>query len=399
MKNQLEKLRAKLAQIQGRMTTMLNENPDGLDEAQSADYDQLEADFDATRSQMQTVEARLQKEQERQSFLGQVQRAPLAHGEPIGQNDGTPGDGGDEKEAYRSAFWASQTRKPLTPEQTRALGTGIADKGGYLVPEEFQATIIEKLAEKSYVRNIATVSTSSSTENIPVEGIDGANGWIDEAGTYPESDPTVSQVVMGAHKTGRIIKVNEELLNDSFTSIEGYISMKFTKSTVKAEEAAFVNGDGNLKPTGFLVDATLGVTTAANNAITADDVIDLWGSLDEDYAANATWMMNRNTLVKLMKLKDGNGDYLVSKGLSGAPSTLLGRPIVINKNMPDIGSATKPIVFGDFSYYFIKDRTVMTMKRLDEKYADAGQVGFRIDKRVDGKLVVPEAINYLQMAV
>ena len=131
MKNQLEKLRAKLAQIQGRMTTMLNENPDGLDDAQSTEYDQLEIDFDATRSQMQTVEARIQKEQERQSFLGQVQRAPLAHGEPIGQNDGTPGEEGEA--AYRSAFWAAQTRKPLTTTQTRALNEGVAEKGGYLL--------------------------------------------------------------------------------------------------------------------------------------------------------------------------------------------------------------------------------------------------------------------------
>ena len=400
MKNQLEKLRAKLAQIQGRMTTILNENPDGLDETQSTEYDKLEADFDATRSEMQTVEARLQKQQERESFLGQQQRAPLAHGDALaGANDGTSGDGEDGETSYRSAFWAAQTRKPLTPEQTRALNSGTADKGGYLVPEEFQTTIIEKLTEKSYLRQLATVSTSSSTENIPIEGIDGANGWIDEGGAYPESDPSISQVIMKAYKTGRIIKVTEELLNDSFTSIESYISMKFTKSTIKAEELAFVSGDGVGKPKGFLIDATLGITAASNAAITADEIIDLWGSLDEDYAGEGTWMMNRNTLVKVMKLKDGNGDYLVNKGLSGAPSTLLGRPIIINKHMPDIGSATKAIAFGDFSYYFIKDRKVMTMKRLDEKYADTGHVGFRIDKRVDGKLVVPEAINYLQMAV
>ena len=392
--NRLEKLRAKLAQLQGRMTTMLNENPDGLDDALSAEYDQLEADFDATRADIEQEEKRVEKQREREVFMAQPQRAALVETSVALQGEVVD----DDKESYRASFWAAQTRQPLTDAQTRALSTGTGDKGGYLVPEEFQTTIVEKLAEKSYIRNLATVSMSSSTTNIPVEGVDGANGWIDENGAYPESDPTLSQIVMKAYKTGRIIKVSEELLADSFTSIEAYIAGKFVKSTIKAEEEAFVVGDGVGKPTGFLLDATLGKTAAANNAITADEIIDLWGSLDEDYAGEAHWMMNRNTLVALMKLKDGNGDYLVNKGLNGAPSTLLGRPIVINKNMPDIGSETKPIAFGDFSYYFIKDRKVMEMKRLDEKYADYGQVGFRIDKRVDGKLVVDEAINYLQMA-
>jgi len=393
--NRLEKLRAKLAQLQGRMTTMLNENQDGLDDTLSAEYDQLEADFDATRADIEQEEKRVAKQREREAFMAQPQRAAIVETGVALQGEVVD----DDKESYRASFWAAQTRQPLTDAQTRALSAGVGDKGGYLVPEEFQITIVEKLAEKSYIRNLATVSMSSSTTNIPVEGVDGANGWIDENGAYPESDPSLSQIVMKAYKTGRIIKVSEELLADSFTSIEAYIAGKFVKSTIKAEEEAFVVGDGVGKPKGFLLDATLGKTAAANNAITADEIIDLWGSLDEDYAGEAHWMMNRNTLVALMKLKDGNGDYLVNKGLNGAPSTLLGRPIVINKNMPDIGSATKPIAFGDFSYYFIKDRKVMEMKRLDEKYADYGQVGFRIDKRVDGKLVVSEAINYLQMEV
>jgi HK97 family phage major capsid protein len=221
---------------------------------------------------------------------------------------------------------------------------------------------------------------------------------IDEEGEYAESDPTIAQVKMAAWKTGRIIKVTDEQLNDSFTSIENYVSMKFAKSTTKAEEAAFVTGNGTKKPTGFLVTAEVGKTTASTTSITADELIDTWGSLDEDYAANAVWKMNRNTLVAIMKLKDSNGDYLVNKGLNGAPATLLGRPIVINKHMPAIAASAKPISFGDMSYYFIKDRTSMNMKRLEEAYAKTGHIGFRIDKRVDGKLVLPEAVKVLQMA-
>lgn len=390
----LVELRAFLATLDGQMRSMLDANPNGLSEAQAKEYDELDKRFDETQTQIDAAVIRAEKAEKRQSYMSAEQRAPLISANPAGTQPSS-----DEKsETYRSAFWKGQSRKPLSEAETRALNEGTADKGGYLVPTTFAETIITKLGEKSPMRALATVSISTSTENIPVEGDDGANGWIDETGAYPESDPTIGQVIMKAYKTGRIIKVTEELLQDSFSSIEAYIAMKFTKSTTKAEEAAFVSGDGVGKPTGFLVTAQIGKTAASATAFTADEIIDLWGSLDEDYAADATWKMNRNTLVKLMKLKDSNGDYLVNKGLNGAPSTLLARPIVLNKNMPDIAANATPISFGDMSYYFIKDRKSMSMKRMDELYATTGHVGFRIDKRVDGKLVLPEAVKVLKMA-
>lgn len=388
----IEQLRQRMNKANAAMRAMLDSNPDGLNEEQSAQYDDLEKEFDEARTQLEKAVERDAKSKERETFMGQAQRSPIFGG--VDHQDESEG----KEDNYRDAFWAVQTRKPLNDSQTRALNSGVAAEGGFLVPESFQTEIITKLTEKSYMRGLATVSMSSSTDNIPVEGDDGVNSWIDENGAYAESDPTIGQAKMAAWKTGRIIKVTDELLNDSFTSIEGYLSMKFAKSTTKAEELAFVSGDGVKKPTGFLVTAQVGKTAASGTAITADEIIDLWGSLDEDYAANAVWKMNRNTLVKIMKLKDSNGDYLINKGLNGAPSTLLGRPIVVNKHMPDIGLSAKPISFGDMSYYFIKDRTVMNMKRLEEAYAKTGHIGFRIDKRVDGKLVLPEAVKVLQMA-
>lgn len=387
-----QKLRELLAQYDVAMRALLDANPEGLTDTQSKEYDDLEKKYDDTRAELDVVLARDAKNKERQTFLAQNQRQPLV----AAVQSNSDADG--KTDGYRDAFWNAQTRKPLTPEQTRALSAGTADKGGYFVPETFVTTIITKLTEKSYMRPLATVSTSSSIENLPVEGDDGANGWIDESGVYPESDPTIGQEIMKAYKTGRILKVTEELLQDSISSIEAYIALKFTKSTTKAEELAFVLGDGVGKPTGFLVTAEVGKTAASTTAITADEIIDLWGSLDEDYASQAVWKMNRNTLVSIMKLKDGSGDYLVNKGLNGAPTTLLGRPIVINKHMPAIAAGTKPISFGDMSYYFIKDRKAMSMKRMDELYAATGHVGFRVDKRVDGKLVLPEAVKVLQMA-
>jgi len=388
-----QQLRELLAQHDTAMRALLDANPEGLDDAQSQKYDDLEKAYDDTRAKLDQAVARDAKAQEREKFLATAQRAPLVAGI---KNQDEQGD--DKNDNYRNAFWTAQKREPLSSTQVRALSVGEAEKGGYLVPEEFQTTIINLLTEKSYMRPLATVSSSSSIENLPVEGDDGANGWISEGGAYPESDPTVGQQTMKAYKTGRILKVTEELLQDSISSIEAYIALKFTKSTIKAEELAFVSGDGVGKPTGFLISAQVGITAASASNVTSDEIIDLWGSLDEDYAANAVWKMNRNTLVMLMKLKDAQGDYIVNKGLNGAPNTLLGRPIVINKHMPDVAAGSKPISFGDMSYYFIKDRKAMSMKRLDEKYADTGHIGFRVDKRVDGKLVIPEAVKVLQMA-
>jgi HK97 family phage major capsid protein len=386
--NKLAELRARLEELNTKMRAMLDENDAGLSNELKKEYDKLDREYDQTEEAV----VRLEKAEKRNNDMNTFQRAPLTGSVEAEKNES------EKSGEYRDAFWLAQTRQPLSEAATRALSSGTAEKGGYLIPEEFSTKIVETLTEKSYMRGLATVSTSSSTENIPVEGDDGANGWIEEGGSYPESDPTIGREVMKAYKTGRILKVPEELLQDSFTSIESYIAKKFSKSTIKAEESAFVNGDGVGKPTGFLQNAAVGKTAAASDAITADEIVDLWGDLDEDYEADSVFMMNKKTLISIMKLKDGNGDYLVNKGLEGAPSTLLGRPIVLNKHMPDIDVDSKPIAVGDFSYYFIKDRKAMTMKRLDEKYADTGHIGFRVDKRVDGKLVIPDAVKVLKMA-
>lgn len=357
-----------------------------LTDAESESFKQKEAQYEALKEDIR----RLEKLVAAEDFENEVPKGSVRDLGDSGKENG------DEKsKLYRSAFWKAQTKQPLNAEESRALATNSDSKGGYLVPETFATTIIEKAAEMSYIRDLATVSTSSSVENIPVEGDDGENGWIDEEGVYPESDPTIGQVALAAYKTGRIVKVTDEALQDTIPAIEGYVAMKFTKSTVKAEEAAFVTGDGNKKPTGFLVTAVVGKTTASTAGFTGDEIIDLMTSLDEDYDANAYLMMNKNTRAAIRKLKDSTGQPLWVQGFGGNPDTFDNKPIRINKYMPDIAPGAKPIAYGDFSYYNIKDRTIMTIKRLDEKYADTGHVGFRVDKRVDGKLVIPEAIKTL----
>lgn len=385
----LEQLRSLLATLDVQMRGILAgaDKERGLSEEEAAKYDNLEKEFESAQRNIE----RLEKSEKRSSFMNEPTSKPVV---TVVNNEEDEND----TDLSRSAFWNMARGKALTAEQSRALTTTTDAKGGYLVPEVFADTIIAKATEQSYIRDLATVSTSTHTENVPVEGDDGANGWIDEEGEYPESDPTIGQVVLNAWKTGRIVKVTDESLQDTVPNIEGYVAMKFAKSTTKAEEAAFISGDGVKKPTGVLVTAQVGKTSASTSAITADEVLDLMASLDEDYEGNAYLMMNKNTRNALRKLKDTQGQYLWVQGFAGNPDTFDGKPIRINKYMPDIAAGAKPIAYGDFSYYHIKDRKVMTLLRLNEAYAKTGHVGFRIDKRVDGKLVLPEAVKTLQIA-
>ena len=141
----------------------------------------------------------------------------------------------------------------------------------------------------------------------------------------------------------------------------------------------------------------VGVTTAAADKITADEIIDLIYSLKVPYRQNARFYMNDQTVKVIRKLKDGNGQYLWQPAMAeGMPSTLLGFPVE-STQAPTISAEALVIAFGDLDYYWIADRTDMDIRRLNELYADYGQVGFRGSRRVDGKVVQAEAIKLMKM--
>jgi len=145
------------------------------------------------------------------------------------------------------------------------------------------------------------------------------------------------------------------------------------------------------------VGAQLGVTTTGTS-IAFDDVIDLFYALRAPYRRNAVFMMNDSTVRALRKLKNGNGDYLWQPSLTaGTPDTILNRPVYTSSFIPAVAAGAKGILFGDFSYYWIADREGRTFQRLNELYAPTGQVGFLSSERVDGKLILPEAVKYLQV--
>ena len=309
---------------------------------------------------------------------------------------------GRASDAYRKAFWNQLRRKhDMTPEMRNALETGADSEGGYLVPDEFENTLVQGLTQNGVIRaNAHVITTSSGLHKIPIVASHGSAAWIDEEGAYTDSDEVFGQVQLDAHKVGTVIKVSEELLNDSAFNLESYISDEFSRRIGDKEEEAFLVGNGTGKPTGIL-NATggghVGVTTAAAGAITADELVDLYYSLSAPYRKNAVWVLNDATIKLIRKLKTGDGQYLWQPGIKdGELNTILGRPYFTSPYMPTASAGAKTIIFGDLSYYWIGDRQGITFKRLNELYAGNGQVGFMASKRLDGKTVLSEAIQILQ---
>lgn len=308
---------------------------------------------------------------------------------------------GRASDAYNTAFWNQVRNRNNMPELRNALSEGVDTEGGFLVPDEFERTLIQALEEENVVREYAHVfTTSSGSHKIPIVATKGTASWIDEGGAYGESDDVFGQEQIDAHKVGTIIKVSEELLNDSAFDLEGYFQAEFARRIGNKEEEAFLVGNGTGKPTGILHTtggAEIGVTAGSATAITADEIIDLYYSLKSPYRKNAIWILNDATVRAIRKLKDANGQYLWQPGLrEGESDTLLGKKIATSAYVPTIAAGAKTILFGDLSYYWIGDREGVTFKRLNERYADYGQVGFLASKRVDGKLILPEAIKVLQ---
>lgn len=368
-----------------------------LSEEDTATYDKMEQDVMNLGKEIE----RLERQAVIDAELSKATSTPLT---------GKPGAkmGKDEKEKtgrasdeYKCSFWNAMRVKAPMPSVLNALQEGTDSEGGYLVPDEFERTLVEALEEENVFRTLAhVIRTSSGDRKIPVVASKGSASWVDEEGAYQESDDAFSQVSIGAYKLGTMIKVSEELLADSVFDLEAYISKEFARRIGSREEESFFNGDGNGKPLGILAatgGAEVGVTAASATAITADEVIDLFYSLKAPYRKNAVWLLNDATVKQIRKLKDSTGQYLWQPSLvAGTPDTILGRPVKTSAFMPTAAAGAKTIAFGDFKYYWIADRQGRTFKKLSELFAATGQVGFMGTQRVDGKLILPEAIKVLQ---
>nr|DAZ27962.1 MAG TPA: major capsid protein [Caudoviricetes sp.] len=277
---------------------------------------------------------------------------------------------------------------------SNVLQEGVDTDGGYLVPEEYDNRLIDVLGEENIMRKLGTRITTSGEHKINIAATKPAASWIEEGGALSFGDATFDQILMDAHKLHVAIKVTEELLYDNAFGLENYIITQFGKALANAEEDAFLNGDGVGKPLGLFAASGGGqIAETLTAAIKADDIINLVYALKRPYRKNASFIMNDKNIAAIRKLKDNNGAYIWQPSAqAGEPDRLFGYPVHTSAYAPE-----DAIAFGDYKYYNIGDRGTRSFKQLTELFAGNGMIGYVAKERVDGKLILPEAVQILKL--
>ena len=357
----------------------------------------LTAEDDATYTQMeQEINdlgkeiARLERQEALEAELNRPVNQPLTSkpGSGRGEEPKTGRASDEYRKAMLDAFRSNFKRV------SNILQEGVDADGGYLVPEEYDHRLIDTLSEENIMRRLATTITTSGEHKINIAATKPAASWIEEGGALTFGDATFSQILLDAHKLHVAIKVTEELLYDNAFNLEGYILDQFGKALANAEEDAFLNGDGTGKPLGLFA-ATGGGTVVGTltAAIKSDDMLDLVYALKRPYRKTASFIMNDKTLASLRKLKDNNGAYIWQPSYqAGEPDRVLGYAVHTSAYAPE-----DAIAFGDYKYYNIGDRGTRSFAELRELFAGNGMIGYVAKERVDGKLILPEAVQILKL--
>lgn len=352
-----------------------------LSEEDGKAYDKMEAEIVALGKEID----RLERQEKLNAELGKPTSDPI-----LNTPNAKTGRASDE---YKNAMLTAL--RTNFKQVSNVLQEGVDADGGYLVPVEYDRRLIDVLDEENIVRKLATRITTSGEHRINVAATKPAAAWIEEGAALTWGDTTFDQILMDAHKLHVAVKVTEELLYDNAFGLENYLLTQFGKALANAEEDAFLNGDGTGKPTGIF-NATGGgqIAGTLSGAVKTDDVIDLVYALKRPYRKNASFIMNDKTLASLRKLKDNNGAYLWQPSYqAGEPDKVLGYTVYTSAYAPE-----NAVAFGDFKYYNIGDRGSRSFKQLNELFAGNGMIGFVAKERVDGKLVLPEAVQIMKLS-
>ena len=297
--------------------------------------------------------------------------------------------------------------------EEKAMSIGSDPDGGYLVPDELSTEIGKRLAAISPIRSLATVrQVSASVYKKPFASSGPAVGWVGETDVRPEtSTPSLAELQFPTMELYAMPAATSTLLDDSAVDLDAWMAEEVETAFAEQESAAFVNGDGVNKPTGFLsvptVDesswtwGSLGyVPTGADGELAAADgadvLIDTIYALKAGYRQNAHFTMNRKTQAELRKLKDADGNYLwQAPAGAGMQASLMGFPVIEAEDMPDISSNSASIAFGDFARgYLIVDRVGVRVLR--DPYSAKPYVLFYTTKRVGGGVQDYDAIKLVK---
>lgn len=279
-------------------------------------------------------------------------------------------------------------------------------EGGFLVPRAYSNEVITAINEASILRRAgARVINVNGTNSFRVPGMTNSTTAAiitGESTSFSQQEPTVREVEFVPYKYTAESRVTDELLADSRIDVlNQIIAPDAVNRFIKAENTAFATGNGSTAPQGVMVGGTVGITASGTNAITVDEIIDTYHSLEAWYRPSAVWLMNDATLKVVRKFRENGstGAFLWQPALAdGEPDRLMGRPVYTLSTIDTLATGKNVIAFGDMSYFWIADFGGLTFRRLIERYADIGQVGFQWYKRFDSNVMLNSAIKYLRTA-
>ncbi|HEL0197895.1 TPA: phage major capsid protein [Streptococcus equi subsp. zooepidemicus] len=350
-----------------------------------ATYTKMEADIDALTNEIH----RLERQEQREAEMNMPINTPLTS-KPSG-NMAHDKKTGRASDAYKEGMLTAL--RTNFRQVSNVLQEGVDADGGYLVPEEYDSRLIRVLEGENIMRKLGHKITTSGDHKINIASTEPAAAWIEEGGALQFSDAKFAQILLDAHKLHVAIKVTEELLYDNAFNLENYIIEEFGKALSNAEEDAFLNGTGVGQPLGLFAATGGGTVYKTVTKLTADDIMNLVYALKRPYRKNSAFIMNDQIIATIRTFKDGNGAYMWQPSYqAGEPDKLLGYPVYTSPFAPE-----DAISFGDYSYYNIGDRGTRSFKQLTELFAGNGMIGFVAKERVDGKLILPEAVQILKI--
>ncbi|XDA96560.1 phage major capsid protein [Sulfitobacter sp. LCG007] len=354
------------------------------------------------------IETRVQQTEERLTMLDRkthtLQRTPLG---------GAVDAGAPHTKAF-NAYLRSGDDDGLRglEMEAKSLSSAVNSDGGYLVDPQTSETVKSTLNATASIRSIATVVNVEATSyDVLVDFGDTGAGWATEVGPSVEtSTPKIDRITIPLHELSALPKASQRLLDDAAFDIEGWLAGRIADKFARAEAAAFVSGDGIDKPRGFLSHATIDndvwvwgnlgyVPTGVDGELTADSIVDLVYALGAQYRSNACFVMNSKTAGRIRKLKDADGRFLWSDGLAaGEPARLMGYPVLIAEDMPDVSTDSFAIALGDFAAgYTVAERPDLRVLR--DPFSAKPHVLFYATKRVGGDVSDFAAIKLLKFGV
>ncbi len=281
--------------------------------------------------------------------------------------------------------------------ESKSLSSAVNSDGGYLVDPQTAEIIKSVLKSTASIRSIASVvNVEANSFDVLIDHTDVGAGWADETAAATETaTPSIDRISIALHELSALPKASQRLLEDSAFDVEGWLAGRIADKFARAEAAAFISGDGADKPKGILDHAKVDndvwawgnigyVPTGIDGGVDADAIVDVVYALGAQYRVNGTFVMNSKTAGVIRKLKDSDGRFLWSDGLAaGEPARLMGYPVLIAEDMPDAGTDSFSIAFGDFQAgYTIAERPDLRVLR--DPFSAKPHVLFYATKRVGG---------------